>query len=126
MAKVASVLAALYLAMAPGMNVAALLHAVELCEMFEPKPVVASHGCPHDHDPAPKPDPEDCPHTHDLGVERGVMPLAPVQAATDAAPRWQLCLPLAIAASPMQAEFVQPVERPPPDVPRVGVTQILV
>lgn len=124
--KAAALLTVLYLAIAPGMNVAALLHAVKLCELFERKPIVVQHSCKHHPRPEPKPEPEDCPHTHDIGVERGVMPSMPAQAATVAAPGWELEVAFAPVALPAQANLIQPVERPPPDVPRVGVTLLLV
>jgi hypothetical protein len=109
--RLAVILVALLPAISPGMNVSALLHAVELC----------GHLGSHDHD-----EPSDCPHDDSLSVESRAMPTAPVQASVTAA----LETPIydSFRAPPRSELRVDAAcrERPPPGVPRIGVVLLQV
>lgn len=118
MVRLVSILAALYLAVAPGMNVASLLHSVELCHFF------GAHAA-HDHheDEDDSPDRHDCPDCDNLIVERAVITTGAVQADLQAVEPFRVVIP---DASPRAAAGdPQSRERPPP-WPYVGVIRILV
>ncbi|MDC1141860.1 hypothetical protein OAU50_02110 [Planctomycetota bacterium] len=77
------ILVVLYLAMAPGMNVAQLLHSVSLCQYFQTQ--VSSNDCSHHHhshddshdDNDQKDDQDHDHHDENIIVETGVMGAAP-------------------------------------------------
>lgn len=126
MVKLASIVAALYLSIAPGMSVARLLHAVELCNLFESQVQVAQNHTCGDHAPD-TPEPENhCPLQDDLAIQSGAMALPCAPAEVQAAPAWQLepawVTPPAVVPQIAAAH----VERPPPNPPWVGVTLLLV
>ncbi|MCC7509278.1 MAG: hypothetical protein IT464_07870 [Planctomycetes bacterium] len=127
MVKLASILAALYLSIAPGMSVARLLHAVELCKLFETQVQVAqTHTC-GDHEPEAPDQPEErCPLQDDLAMQSGAMAVPCAPAELQAAPAWQLEPAFVSHQSTVPQRAAAHVERPPPNPPWVGVTLLLV
>ncbi len=123
MVKLASILAALYLSIAPGMSVARLLHAVDLCSLFHAQAqVVQAHTCGNPEPDAPE---ERCPLQEDFGISSGAMAVPCAPAEVQAAPAWQL-EPAFVPQQATAPRFAAAhVERPPPNPPWVGVTLLL-
>jgi hypothetical protein len=125
LAKLASIVAILYLGMAPGMNVARLVHSLDLCVLFEQASTMPAHPCPdHQHDePAPQ---DNGHHTHDFMIESGVLPVIAPPAAIADAPAYQLQVPLDSAKVPPGDRPHDMPERPPPLAPHISVTLLLI
>jgi hypothetical protein len=121
MVKVASILAALYLCLAPGMDVGRLLHSVELCRFFD---AVAVDAHDHQHDHSEDSEAPDCPH-HVI-VETGVLPTVAAPSSVQPQPAFLLPRPLEAASSPDTPAHVKYVERPPPGPLRAGITLLLI
>ena len=133
MIKLLNILAVAYLAIAPGMNVSRLLHAVDFCQYLEPHVVVAhvethsdcTHHTPKDQQPTETPK-DDCPHLTQLTVDMGAIPVVSiVSSSTPLNPA--LCW---IAEATVTCTYSLPASpgdaRAPPDTPRTGITQILI
>jgi hypothetical protein len=125
LAKLASIIAILYLGMAPDMNVARLVHSLDMCVLFEQAATMSTHPCPdHQHDePAPQ---DNGHHTHDFMIESGAFPVTAPAAATTDAPAFQLQLPHECTEAPVSERPHDMPERPPPIAPHIGVTLLLI
>ncbi len=122
--KLASIVAVLYLGMAPGMNVARLVHSLDLCVLFEQAETVAAHTCPeHQHEEPPK---DNGNHTHDFMIESGAFPVVAPTADTTEAPAHQLQLPAETSEAAIGERPHDMPERPPPLAPHIGVTLLLI
>jgi len=131
MMRLLNILAIIYLAAAPGMNVGQLIHAVDLCRLADPaghqQAVQAESHCPHHAPrPEPKPEPQDCPHMHEVAMPTPAMPaVQPVSTTSAALPA--LHLPLFEVLAPQIGLFAATdTVRPPPGPPLVGITILLV
>lgn len=116
MAKFASILAVLYLAVAPAANIASLLHSVEACRFF-------SHHHHHEHEDE-APSHPDCPDCDNLVVERNVLPTGAMQAEIEAAAPFRVNVPQA-PAQYVGGKDAAMRERPPPLL-YVGIVLLLV
>lgn len=126
--KLLCVMASLYLALAPAMDVGALLHAMQLCHPGDTRHAEPDcHG--HSHDPAPEtdqPDAPDLPGDCCVAAEHFVVPITVLATVTHAAPP-ALTLPGTTidAFQPPCAPLHQRVRPPPNDAP-VGIVILLV
>lgn len=86
MLKLLNILVVAYLAIAPGMNVEAFIHSVNLCAYTAPQVAAEvpaetnhcghSHGCPSPDTPD---EPEGCPHIHQTVAPANAMPAMQIQ-----------------------------------------------
>lgn len=131
--KLLAVMASLYLALAPAMDVGALLHAIELCHAGTQAGSTAHADChdanAHQHPTEPEPDqpqPTDLPGDCCMVVEHNVAPCVFLAAVTHAAPPELMLLRAEPAAyQPPCAPMHQRVRPPPNDAP-VGIVILLV
>jgi hypothetical protein len=122
--KLASILAAVYLAVSPAMSVGRLVHALELCPLFQNE--LSNESCQgHDHEPAP-----DNEHSHGdchrLNIESGAIPMIPSSPDVEDAPRFLLPAPLLVARADAGQPAEQIPERPPPLAPHIPTTRLLI
>jgi hypothetical protein len=131
MLKLLNILAIAYLAIAPGMNVDRLIHAVNLCRFADPaghhQTIEASHHCGRSHAPRPEPEPRDeCPHLHNVSVHATAMPVVQLQPVVLAAtptlnpPILEVREPASVTA------LAHDDPRPPPGPELVGIVILLV
>ncbi|MBZ0136791.1 MAG: hypothetical protein K8I27_10500 [Planctomycetes bacterium] len=139
MLKLLNILIVAYLAIAPGMNVEAFIHSVNLCRVTAPKvmqePVPAA--CAHAHCPTSQSDdtreqspqdqePDSCPHLGSNVAPVNAMPAAVVQSFD-----MQAC-PVLVDYSPLsppRAAVSRPINNdahPPPTATLKGITILLV
>ncbi len=120
--KLLSILAALYLSAAPGMNLARLVHSVDICHLFESPHSHSAPACPHDHAPEQPQQPQ---HTHDFHIESGAIPVAAQAAPSVPAAPYLLHAVVPAATGPPRVPCATQPEHPPP-IPRAGITLLLI
>lgn len=131
MLKLLNILVVAYLAIAPGMNVEAFIHSVNLCAYTAPQVAAEAPSqtihCGHNHScPAPDtPDePEDCPHIHEAVPPANVMPVVQVQ-SFDQLPCPALNEVSTLAAGNAHTHVPATDDSRPPPGPDVVATTIL-
>lgn len=127
MLKVANILMAAFLALAPGMDAVALLHAVQACEFGAKFAAGTTHdheGHDHGDEPCDTP-PQDCPHfKHVPHGSPALLAAAPVSVFLPGPP---ICaLPDVAAAPVVPLSRLNEDSRPPPGPPLVGCVKLLV
>lgn len=125
MMKLANILMAAFLALAPGMDVVRLLHALEACGETAAR-VLAHHDHEHnDGQPCDDVPPQDCPHFKNVPHGSPAMSAAaPLSVILPAPP---LCAAPVVHTAPVSAQPVLDQDsRPPPGPPLVGCVKLLI
>ena len=133
MLKLLNILVVAYLAIAPGMNVEAFIHSVNLCTYTAPQVAAeapAHDHCGHDHgspteDDAPE-EHEHCPHVHQAIPPANVMPVVQVQSFDQLpCPALTEVSTLSSGSAHKQAPVIDD-SRPPPGPEIVATTILLI
>lgn len=125
MLKLANILMAAFLALAPGMDVVRLLHALEACGETAAR-VLAHHDHEHnDGQPCDDVPPQDCPHFKNVPHGSPAMAVAaPLSVILPAPP--MCAVPIVPAAPAVSTIAVNLESRPPPGPPLVGCVKLLI
>lgn len=125
MLKLANILVALFLAMAPGMNAVRLMHAVKACDIGALAALHEDHEHSHEQEPCDDTPPQDCPHFHSAHQGAPVMSVTPCPGVILPGPPIGPA-PLIAGVPAHRLAHVALESRPPPGPPRVGCVQLLI
>ncbi|MCZ7607383.1 MAG: hypothetical protein M5U25_15200 [Planctomycetota bacterium] len=133
MIKLLNILLAVSLAVAPGLSIDGLLHSLKLCDLLAPQaahmrpaPQPAAQHCGHNHQqPEPEDEPSHCHHVDGVAQSQ-LSPLLNTAPEYAPLPPHTCLLSTSMLQPPVLLPALPKNPRPPPLVPRVGTTLLLI